>query len=738
MCRAVAFAALLAAIAWAPAARAADFRDGSVRAHVSPTEVTLSNNLVERRWDRTAFRTTALVDKRGRDRVWSAGQRDFSLGVAGVDVGSESLHVRSVDVTKLERGGLHVEMKLSPPASLPGLTVTRVAEAYPGVAGFRVQTVIESAVPVALTRATLDEAAVGRAAPEISAFRAGGDWREPGWQGPPVTVGDAHPGTWRQSTSADAGQALRGPGEWLSARDDGRTLFMVMERNDFPSSRVAYDGKVASAVVDWSRDVLSFGPLEESIHVENPADGPARSRIVRPGEQFALPAVFTGLGQDSDDEAWQFHRYLTEHRLAPYDHAITFNSNGIDGDRISTGAKDDMDIATVRDVASIARRLGVETFILDDGWQARSGDWQPDSPEYPEPRWDGTAGSKFAPRFPDSEFQAVNDAIAPMRLGLWMSPTAFNPSSQAYRSHPEWACAPLGDALAAYNLADPESSSNEAGIGQWGPAALPHIESRIRDGIDNWGVVYWKFDFLLWLDCATSSGVTDLYEFHDAFLAMLDRLRADYPGVTFEIDETNDYRLFPFESISRGPTWFQNGAPTPDRMLHNLWNLSPYVPAFALGQEALSNRDFARYPVDTLMAASLLSHITFFQDIRKLPDAVIDQVRPWTDFYKRNRDLLDGVVYPLLADPLDRGWTALQSWDPKAAEGALLVFRQGSDESSKTIPLKNVPAGRTFSLYEGAGETPLGTVTSAELEGGLDVEIPEAEGSRVLLLKPGG
>jgi hypothetical protein len=198
----------------------------------------------------------------------------------------------------------------------------------------------------------------------------------------------------------------------------------------------------------------------------------------------------------------------------------------------------------------------------------------------------------------------------------------------------------------------------------------------------------------------------------------------------------NDYRLFPFESVSRGPTWFQNGGPSPDRMLHNLWNLSPWVPAFALGQEALSNRDFARYPVDTLMAASLLSHITFFQDIRRLPDAVIDEVRAWTDFYKRNRDLRDGVVYPLLDDPLKRGWTALQSWDPKAGDGALLAFRQGSADASRTIALENVPAHRTFALSEGAGETPLGTVTSAELSHGLTVEIPEAEGSRVLLIKP--
>src|SRR5947208_9926455 len=29
------------------------------------------------------------------------------------------------------------------------------------------------------------------------------------------------------------------------------------------------------------------------------------------------------------------------------------------------------------------------TLFRSDGWQARSGDWCPDSPQCPEPRWDG-------------------------------------------------------------------------------------------------------------------------------------------------------------------------------------------------------------------------------------------------------------------------------------------------------------------------------------------------------------
>jgi Melibiase len=726
-------------VAATPAARAETvYRDGSVYAQIGETSIQLGNSLASRRWTRAPFRTAELVDRRGIDRTWSAGSPDFVLSLGALELESDAFTVRSATVTRLERGGLRVAMSLTAPLGVPGVSVTRIAEAYPAVAGFRTQTVIDSSVALTLTRATLDEAEpASAAAPTLHSFRAGADWREPDWPGPPFTIGDPHPGTWRETHSAAAGEPLQGPGEWLSLADGGRSVFMVTERNDLPSSRADYDGRTGSALVDFSRDVLSLGPFEEQIHLENPGPGPGRVRFVRPGEPLVLPAVFTGFGKSEGDEPWQFHRYLTEHRLLPYEHAVTFNSNGVDDNRISTGAKDDMDYAAVEELAPLARRLGIETFILDDGWQARSGDWQPDSPQYPEPRWDGSQDSKFRPRFPDGQFRAVRDAIAPMKLGLWMSPTFFNPSSEAFAQHPEWECRPVGDALVAQNLADPGSGSNEAGLGPWGPAALPHVERRIHEAIESWGITYFKFDFLVWLDCLEGpDGVRDLYEFHDAFMAMLDRLRGDYPDVTFQIDETNDYRLFPFESVTRGPTWFQNGKPTVARMLHNLWNLSPYVPTFALGQNALADEDFARYPVDTLMASALLSHITFFDDLRKLPGWVLDRAADWVGFYKRHRALLGGVVYPRLADPLEDGWTALQAWNPEAGSGALLVFRQASADDERRIALVNVPPGRQFELVSGPDDSVIGTTTSEQLRAGLDVRIPENEGARVILVRP--
>jgi len=727
--------ALVAATApaWAKPTGDGTVRAGSVYATVTGTEVVLGNSVAERRWSRDALRTTALVDKRGQDRTWSTGSRDFSLTIGAATVGSEAFSVEDVAVRRLDRGGLQVTMTL---AGVPGLAATRVVEAYNGIAGFRTQTFLTPTTPLPLRGATLDEAAVGAATPVLHAFRSGADWREPDYTGPDVAVGDKHPGTWRDTRTAPAGTALQGAGQWLSlSRPDGRTAFLVAERNDLPSSRAAYDGTTASLVVDYSRDIISLGPLEENAHAENPTGAPARHRLLPAGERFALDPAFVGFGSDRDtDEPWQFGKYLRDHRLAPYAADITFNSNGTDSNVISTGAKDDMDYATVLATAPRAKALGVDTFILDDGWQAISGDWYPDSPQHPEPRWNGTPTSKFKPRFPDATFAAVREAIAPMKLGLWMSPMHFNPASATFKAHPDWACTPLGQGTAAVNVLQPDSSSNEAGIGIWGPRAIPHIESRIEEAITAWQVSYFKFDFLMWVDCA---GQGTMHDYQDAFVAMLDRLKTAHPGVTFQIDETNDYRLFPFASVARGPSWFQNGTPTPDHLLHNLWNLAPWIPTESLGQHFLGGKQYEKHPVGSLMATALLSHPTFFSDLRGLPQRVIDEAAPWARFHADNRDLLtEGVTYPLLADPLEKSWTALQTWDPEQAQGALAVFRQDAATTSVAVPLRGVPDGRVFDLYEAPTGTLVGQATSAQLQAGLPVTVAETAGATVLLVRP--
>src|SRR3954452_18881670 len=148
----------LVALVGPAVARADEGRAGGGHARISPTEVVLGTSVVERRWARAPFATTALVDRRGPDRTWSTATPDFSLRLAGAEVlTSEAFTVTAVRTARLDRGGRRVTMDLSG----PGLSAERVAEAYPGIAGMRTQTILPSPVPLALGGATLERAVAG-------------------------------------------------------------------------------------------------------------------------------------------------------------------------------------------------------------------------------------------------------------------------------------------------------------------------------------------------------------------------------------------------------------------------------------------------------------------------------------------------------------------------------------------------------------------------------------------------
>jgi hypothetical protein len=179
-----------------------------------------------------------------------------------------------------------------------------------------------------------------------------------------------------------------------------------------------------------------------------------------------------------------------------------------------------------------------------------------------------------------------------------------------------------------------------------------------------------------------------MYGYHDAFVQMLDRVLADHDDVTFEIDDTNDYRMFPFETIARGPSWYQNGGPTFTEQMHNVWKLAPFVPGYALGQRMLARRNLG---IDTMMSAAINSHLTFSQPVdTNFTEAEQDQVARRISFYKTNRDTLATFSYPLLDDPTADSWTAMQPWNGDTHSGWLLAYRQNSEDDKHVIPLRGL------------------------------------------------
>jgi len=98
----------------------------------------------------------------------------------------------------------------------------------------------------------------------------------------------------------------------------------------------------------------------------------------------------------------------------------------------------DHDVSALKELAEASARVGIERFVLDDGWfgardddTSSLGDWGVDARKYPD-------GLKPL---------AEHVVGLGMEFGLWVEPEMVNPDSDLYRAHPEWALQVAGRPL---------------------------------------------------------------------------------------------------------------------------------------------------------------------------------------------------------------------------------------------------------------------------------------------------
>jgi alpha-galactosidase len=143
-----------------------------------------------------------------------------------------------------------------------------------------------------------------------------------------------------------------------------------------------------------------------------------------PGEPFTTPSAISGYTKNGFGTASRiFHDYVRD-EILPYGkilHKVLYNS--------WEATLFDVDEASQSKLAEIAAQMGVELFVMDDGWfhkrnldNAGLGDWFTDKVKFPN----GLGGL----------IQRVNDLG--MDFGLWVEPEMVNPDSDLYRAHPDW------------------------------------------------------------------------------------------------------------------------------------------------------------------------------------------------------------------------------------------------------------------------------------------------------------
>lgn len=284
-----------------------------------------------------------------------------------------------------------------------------------------------------------------------------------------------------------------------------------------------WHGEVWGAHLAWSGNHV--------VHAERLADGRRYLQLgellhpgeilLEPGGTYRTPEVIAVHADGGLTPAtWGFHRHLRgrpDHPTAP--RPVLLNT----WEAVYFDHRTDR----LRELATVAASLGIERFVLDDGWfgsrrddTSGLGDWVVSDEVYPEglgPLIEHVTGLG-------------------MQFGIWVEPEMVNPDSDLYRAHPDWALADpryepvLGRHQLVLDLARPE--------------AYAHVRDQLHALLRDHDISYVKWDMNR--DHVQGSGADGAAGTHAQTLAvyrLLDELVAAHPDVEFESCSSGGARI---------------------------------------------------------------------------------------------------------------------------------------------------------------------------------------------------
>lgn len=383
------------------------------------------------------------------------------------------------------------------------------------------------------------------------------------------------------------------------------------------------------------------------------------------GEEFTTPpftAGFTanGFGQASRN----LHRYQLDY-LLPRSHArklrpVIYNSWEV--------YFFDFNEEKQFELADRAARLGVELFVIDDGWYGRRwsdrvslGDWFVSPEKFP---------NGLGPLI-----KRVNELG--MNFGLWVEPESVNADSDLYRAHPDW----------VYNF--PRRPRNEVRKAMMLNLARPEVATYIFDCLDkllsqnNISYIKWDFNRPItepgWPD-APLEHQREIYVRHvTALYEVVDRLRAKYPAVAWEACSSGGARLDLGMIRHFDQVWPSDNTDPFDRLFIQEGYSFAYAPKTMVnwvtesnGSHSINNQALnLRYRFHSAMTGTL----GVGEDLHRYTPEYEAEVAAYIREYKAIRPIVqEGDLYRLIS-PRRGSLAALEYVKPDRSEAVVFVYR---------------------------------------------------------------
>ncbi len=329
------------------------------------------------------------------------------------------------------------------------------------------------------------------------------------------------------------------------------------------------------------------------------------------------------------------------------------------------------DLATLSQLAERAAQVGVERFVLDDGWfhgrrsdDAGLGDWWVDEDVWPQgltPLIEKVTGLG-------------------MEFGLWVEPEMVNPDSDLYRAHPDWALTTKGYV--------PVLARNQLVLDLVRPEVQRYLLEKLSSLLNDNNISYLKWDMNRDLiqpghdDRATvRAQVLALYD-------LLDQLRDRFPEVEIESCSSGGARI-DAEILRRTHRFWTsdcNDALDRQRIQRGFSHLFPPEVMGAHIGPPTSHTTGRTHRLDFRAATALFGHFGFEWNLLDCTDDELKQLGDIVDTHKRFRPLLHSGRAVRL-DHVDPAIVAHAVISADADEAVVSVAQVATARSMPTGPL---------------------------------------------------
>lgn len=387
---------------------------------------------------------------------------------------------------------------------------------------------------------------------------------------------------------------------------------------------------------------------------------PGEVRLGR-GQSYASPWVYGSYADGLDGQAHRFHEYLRGRAVHPVrPRPVTLN--------VWEAVYFDHDLARLKDLADRAAAIGVERYVLDDGWFrgrrndfAGLGDWYVDEAVWP----DGLAPLIDHVRGLGMEF------------GLWFEPEMINPDSDLAREHPDWIMATGGRMPALFR----HQQVLNLGIAE----AYEHILARMSALLQEYEIAYIKWDHNRDLvDAGTSPrGEAGVHMQTLATYRLMEELKRRFPGLEIESCASGGARvdLGVMEHADR--VWVSDCIDPLERQQMNRWTMQ-LLPPEMLGSHIASGVSHTTgrwHRLSFRAGTAMFGHLGIEWDLAKATDTEISELAEAIGLHKQYRDLIrTGTL--IRADEVDPTQWLYGTVAPDLSRALFLLATVGRSEVS--------------------------------------------------------